>query len=167
MKIPYKTPMFSAIVGGVLYPAISINFSALVPLSKARAVAWKEYLIGLNHCKTCGTSDIDVNGRNPPHRDRLIVTIDEPAKKARSCVGNHIDMKNIMVEPTSPDMMRMDAIVRKLTTLGTVGLISPHMGMTIAASTVDVNIKKTNSKITFYFHNSVWKKGFVRYACRK
>ncbi len=155
MKRPYKTPIFSAIVGGVLYPAISITFSALVPLSKAIAIAWKEYLIGLNHCKTCGTSDIDVNGRKPPQRDRLIVTIDEPAKKARSCVGNHIDIKNIIVEPTSPDTMRMDASVKKFTTLGTVGLMSPHMGMTIAASTVDVNIKKRNSNITFLnFHKT-------------
>ncbi len=149
-KTPHKIHTFSVIDGGVLYPAMSIIFSELVPLSRARAVAWKEYLIGLNHCRVCGTSDMDVNGRKPPLRDRLIVTIVEPDKNVRSCVGSHIAKQNTNVEPTSPEMMRMEAIVKKLVTMGTVGLAKPHMGITIAASIVDVKIKNKNSKKTCY-----------------
>ena len=89
-----------------------------------------------------------VKGRNPPHNDKLTVTTAEPARNAKSCVGNQIQKQKTMVEPTRPDAMRIDVIVRKLTPYGMVGLMRPHMGITMAASRVDVNIKKRNSNIT-------------------
>lgn len=90
-----------------------------------------------------------VNGRKPPERAKPTVTTVEPVMNAKSCVGNQIEEQNTMVEPTRPDTINMDVIVRKFTAYGMVGFTRPHMGITIAASTVEVTIKKRNSKNTW------------------
>ena len=59
-----------------------------------------------------------------------------------------MEQKNIMVDPTSPERMRMQATVKKLTRGGTTGLIRPTIGITIAASTRAVSIRNKNSNTT-------------------
>ena len=72
-----------------------------------------------------GIPGMTANGRKPPHSDKLTVMTVEPSRNAKSCVGNQITQQNTMVEPTRPDAMRMDVIVRKLTAYGIVGLMYP------------------------------------------
>ena len=59
-----------------------------------------------------------------------------------------MEQKNIMVDPTRPDTIRMQAMVKKLTMDGTTGLIRPTIGITIAASTRAVKIRNKNSNTT-------------------
>ena len=79
-----NTPMFSAIVGGVLYSAISSSFSALVPFRVAFISAWKEYFTGLIHCIEYGNFGILLKGKKPPLMARLMVEIVDPIVNATS-----------------------------------------------------------------------------------
>ena len=95
-----------------------------------------------------------VKGRKPPHNDKPTVTTVEPTRNAKSCVRSQMQQQNTTVDPTRPDAMRMDMIVRKLTVYGIVGLMRPHIGITMAASRIDTKIKKRNSNSAFRSFNN-------------
>mmetsp|Transcript_4828 Transcript_4828/g.7054 ORF Transcript_4828/g.7054 Transcript_4828/m.7054 type:complete len:145 (+) Transcript_4828:448-882(+) len=98
---------------------------------------------------------MSLNGRKPPLNPKEIVETVDPTKNAMSCVGRVMQQKRMRVDPTRPDTIRVESVVRKDAQAGTVGFNMPHMGIAMEAPRVDANVTNTNSMKTWltpYIH---------------
>ena len=127
-KKPNKAIKFSSTVAGALYSPISNDFSALVPWSCEISNDCNEYFTGLIHWNDFGTGIMSATGKNPPLNASESVAIVDPTMKAKSCVGNTMEQKNTIVEPTRPDATNTDRIVKKEIHGDTVGFSMAHIG---------------------------------------